>query len=35
MMVSEEEPKKKKKKVKQVDPYACKHGKKRSKFDIP
>jgi hypothetical protein len=32
-MGSEEEPKKRKKKVKKVDPYACKHGK-RSKFVI-
>jgi hypothetical protein len=35
MMVSDEKPKKKKKKVKQVDPYACKHGKKRSKSAVP
>lgn len=33
-MSGEEEPKKRKKKVKKVDPYACKHGK-RSKSAVP
>lgn len=34
-MVHDDEPKKKKKKVKEADPYACKHGKKRSKSAVP
>ena len=33
-MVSDDEPKKKKKKVKIVDPYACKHGKKKYNFTV-
>jgi hypothetical protein len=33
-MISDDEPKKKKKKVKKVDIYACKHGK-RSKSLVP
>lgn len=35
MMVHDDEPKKRKKKVKEVDPYACKHGGKRSKSAVP
>lgn len=34
-MAQEEEVKKKKKKVKRVDPYTCKHGKKRPKPAVP
>jgi hypothetical protein len=34
MMMQDDEVKKKKKKVKRVDPYACKHGKKKYKFPV-
>ena len=35
MVTEDEMVKKKKKKVKKIDPYACKHGKSKYKFQVP